>query len=207
MEKIQAQLNYVQNNLVAPKDLFNKFGGYSYRSCETILEAVKPLLLQNELTLTISDEVVNIGERYYVKATATVTNIEGQTISVSAYAREDQSLKGMNESQITGSTSSYARKYALNGLFCIDDTKDSDATNKHGKELVEPPKNIEKPKGNPTKLVDKVASTKPIENTPIADPEPGTPTCSDCGIAITQKVYDYSVEKKGAALCYVCQKK
>ena len=199
MEKIQAQLSGVQNNLVAPKDLFNKFGGYSYRSCETILEAVKPLLLQYNITLTISDEVVNIGERYYVKATATVTNMEGQTISVSAYAREDQSLKGMNESQITGSTSSYARKYALNGLFCIDDTKDSDATNKHGKELVEPPKNIEKPKGNPT--------TQSKVDTPIADPEPGTLTCSDCGIAITQKVYDYSVEKKGVALCYVCQKK
>ena len=206
MSKVEEQLSLVQSNLIAPKDLFNKFGGYSYRSCETILEAVKPLLAQHGLTLVISDEVVNIGDRYYVKATASVVDSEQHAISVSAFAREDLSLKGMNEAQITGSTSSYARKYALNGLFCIDDTKDSDATNTHGKELVEPTNGIEKPKGNPTtKPIDK-APTKPID-TPITDPTSNTLVCSGCGIEITQKVYDYSIDKKGAALCYVCQKK
>lgn len=201
MEKIQAQLSGVQNNLVAPKDLFNKFGGYSYRSCETILEAVKPLLLQYNITLTISDEVVNIGERYYVKATATVTNMEGQTISVSAYAREDQSLKGMNESQITGSTSSYARKYALNGLFCIDDTKDSDVTNKHGKEQPEAPKDkpvVDKPINKPK--VDKPAPT-------ILQPGDQVLVCSSCGTEITKKVFDYCIDKNIEPKCYVCQKK
>ena len=111
----------------APKNQFNKFGGYKYRNCEDILEAVKPLL--NGAILTISDEIVMIGDRYYIRATATYRDGDF-TQSAAAFAREDESKKGMDASQLTGSTSSYARKYALNGLFCIDDTKDADSNEK-----------------------------------------------------------------------------
>jgi len=132
---IYEKLMNIQLELKAPKNQFNKFGNYSYRSCEDILEAVKPLLHQNKTALTISDEIVQIGNRFYVKAVATLTDIEGgQAISASALAREEEIKKGMDASQITGSASSYARKYALNGLFCIDDTKDSDSTNTYVKD-------------------------------------------------------------------------
>lgn len=123
------ELNTIQSLLKAPRDQYNKFGNYKYRNCEDILEAVKPLLFSQSCTLTISDEIVMIGTRYYVRATATIKNANGETETTTAYAREDESKKGMDASQITGSTSSYARKYALNGLFCIDDTKDSDSLN------------------------------------------------------------------------------
>lgn len=123
-------LNKIQLELKAPKGQYNSFGKYYYRNCEDILEAVKPLL--GEGTLILEDEVVNIGNHNYVKATAYLKEGE-EVVSASAYAREAVDQKGMNDSQITGSTSSYARKYALNGLFCIDDTKDSDATNTHDK--------------------------------------------------------------------------
>jgi len=122
----------VQSTLKAPKNQRNNFGNYNYRSCEDILEAVKPLLAENGLILTISDEMVMLGNRFYVKAEATITDGENK-ITNSAYAREEETKKGMDASQITGAASSYARKYALNGLFCIDDTKDADATNDHGK--------------------------------------------------------------------------
>lgn len=130
----------VQKTLKAPKNQFNKFGGYNYRNCEDILEAVKPLLADNGLVLTISDEVLfsSNGENY-VKATATLTD-GSSSISNSAVAREQIEQKGMNSAQITGSSSSYARKYALNGLFLIDDTRDADATNTHGKEAQVEPK-------------------------------------------------------------------
>lgn len=121
----------VQSTLKAPKNQRNNFGNYNYRSCEDILEAVKPLLAENGLILTISDEMVMLGNRFYVKAEATITDGENK-ITNSAYAREEETKKGMDASQITGAASSYARKYALNGLFCIDDTKDADATNDHG---------------------------------------------------------------------------
>lgn len=120
--------------LKAPKGQFNEFGKYKYRSCEDILEAVKPLCVKNNVLLTITDDIVLIGDRFYVKATATVTNLDGVCVSASALAREEDTKKGMDGSQVTGASSSYARKYALNGLFCIDDTKDADATNTHGKE-------------------------------------------------------------------------
>ena len=125
----KGKLNTIQSLLKAPKEQYNKFGNYKYRNCEDILEAVKPLLFSQSCTLTISDEIVMIGTRYYVRATATIKNANGETETTTAYAREDESKKGMDASQITGSTSSYARKYALNGLFCIDDTKDSDSLN------------------------------------------------------------------------------
>jgi len=104
----------------APKSQYNKFGGYDYRSCEDILQAVKPLLAKAEAALTITDSLELIGERYYIKATATFVDIEtGESVSIESFAREEEAKKGMDASQITGSASSYARKYALNGLFCI----------------------------------------------------------------------------------------
>ena len=128
------QLIQLISELKAPKGQYNSFGKYKYRSCEDILEAVKPLLAKYELLLTITDDVVAVGDRVYIKATATVVNAEGECVSSSSLAREENEKKGMDASQITGSASSYARKYALNGLFCIDDTKDADATNTHGKD-------------------------------------------------------------------------
>lgn len=121
------ELIMIQQELKAPKTQRNNFGGYNYRSCEDILEAVKPLLAEQSCTLTITDEIVMVGERIYLKATATITNPEGVSVSTTAFAREPEQKKGMDESQISGMASSYARKYALNGLFCIDDTKDADS--------------------------------------------------------------------------------
>lgn len=115
----------IQHKLKAPKGQYNSFGKYNYRSCEDILEGVKPLLKEHNLALLIDDEIVQIGERYYVKATAKITDGR-ESVSATAYAREPDTKKGMDESQITGATSSYARKYALNALLCIDDTKDAD---------------------------------------------------------------------------------
>lgn len=121
IEKIVA----IQSELKAPKGQYNSFGKYNYRSCEDILEGVKPLLAKHGLVLTIQDSIDLIGDRFYVKATATITDGKEQ-LSTSAYARESLDKKGMDASQVTGSTSSYARKYALNGLLAIDDTKDAD---------------------------------------------------------------------------------
>ena len=123
------ELIIIQNKLKAPKGQLNKFGNYRYRSCEDILEALKPLLYENKCTLIINDDIVSVGNRVYVKATVILKNESGEEISTTAFAREEETKKGLDSSQITGSTSSYARKYALNGMFCIDDTKDSDATN------------------------------------------------------------------------------
>lgn len=121
------RLTALQAELKAPKGQFNKFGNYNYRSCEDVLEAVKPLLVKHNLLLTVSDIIEQVGDRFYVKAIATIHDPDGdQTIECSAYAREPLESKGMSDSQITGAASSYARKYALNGLFLIDDTKDSD---------------------------------------------------------------------------------
>lgn len=127
MKELINKLNQIQANLRAPKGQFNKFGNYKYRSCEDILEAVKPLLKESGLILLIKDEIINLGDRYYVKATCTLYDEEGHSLSTEALAREAQTKKGMDESQITGAASSYARKYALNGLFAIDDNKDADA--------------------------------------------------------------------------------
>lgn len=118
-------LQNIQTNLKAPKNQFNKFGGYNYRNCEDILNALKPLLAEHKAAVVITDEIVEHTDRIYVKATATL-HWNGETISATASAREPLTKKGMDEAQITGATSSYARKYALNGLFAIDDTKDAD---------------------------------------------------------------------------------
>ena len=152
MKELVKKLCEVQLELKAPKNQYNSFGEYKYRSCEDILEAVKPLTCLRGLALTVSDEVVQIGERYYVKATATITDGES-SISNTAFAREMLEKKKMDDSQITGATSSYARKYALNGLLCIDDTKDADATNTHGKDVFE--KEVIAEKAKHTKEVNK----------------------------------------------------
>ena len=142
----------IQNELKAPKGQFNSFGRYKYRSCEDILEAVKPLLHKYSCSLNISDEVVMVGDRFYIKATATLRKDTGEVISSSvAYAREDEAKKGMDGAQVTGAASSYARKYALNGLFCIDDTKDAD-TDEY------------------TKKANSVSTSKPAEQEPNEAP-------------------------------------
>lgn len=125
---INETLQAIQTGLKAPKGQFNSFGKYAYRSCEDILEALKPLLSEHKATVMLSDEVVMIGDRIYIKATATLI-VGEESRSVSGWAREEDTKKGMDASQVTGAASSYARKYALNGLFAIDDNKDSDATN------------------------------------------------------------------------------
>ncbi len=150
--KIVQKLSKIQQNLKAPKGQMNNFGKYKYRSAEDILEAVKPLVNKEGLILTLSDEIQLIGDRIYVKATARLTDGEQEVVTV-AFAREEASKKGMDASQVTGAASSYARKYALNGLFCIDDTKDSDATNDHGKQAVSTTtKKKAKPKAKPGEL-------------------------------------------------------
>lgn len=176
MEKLIA----VQKELKAPKNQRNNFGGYNYRSCEDILEAVKPILAKHGLLLTLSDEMVEVGGRVYVKATAMLRADEGNVV-VTAFAREEEEKKGMDASQITGAASSYARKYALNGLFCIDDTKDSDATNTHGKEE---PKTVEKKEPTEKKY-----------------------KCAACGTEVDRTVAEYSYKKHGRILCRDCQKK
>lgn len=133
---IYEKLLKVQIELKAPKGQYNSFGKYKYRSCEDILEALKPVLDKFKLTLFIKDDVIEVNTRNYVKATIILVNTEkpDEIIETSALAREEETKKGMDGSQITGASSSYARKYALNGMFMIDDTKDSDSTNTHGKE-------------------------------------------------------------------------
>ena len=129
----------IQAELKAPKNQVNSFGKYKYRSAEDIIEAVKPILFKYETALLISDEIVQVADRVYVKATAMLIDETNEEIPVKVYgwAREEDVKKGMDAAQITGSASSYARKYALNGLFAIDDTKDSDATNDHKDEIGE----------------------------------------------------------------------
>lgn len=132
---VYEKLLKVQTMLKAPKSQYNAFGKYNYRNCEDILEAVKPICKEVNAVVYLSDEIELIGERYYVRATARFIDPEsGEGVYAVAYAREEETKKGMDGSQVTGASSSYARKYALNGLFDIDDTKDSDTTNTHGKE-------------------------------------------------------------------------
>lgn len=154
---LKEKLLNIQTELKAPKGQMNNYGGYKYRSCEDILEAVKPLLKANKCVLTISDEIANIGERYYIRAAATITDAEGdESYTNVAYAREEETKKGMDGSQITGTASSYARKYALNGLFCIDDTKDAD-TDEHAKQTGAEPKEEKKATAKQIELMRKIA--------------------------------------------------
>lgn len=141
------ELIAIQSELHAPKGQYNKFGGFSYRSCEDILEALKPLLLKYKCYVVIRDEIVHVGERFYINANVTFINEEGKSISTTAFAREADQKKGMDESQITGSASSYARKYALNGMFLIDDVKDADT------------------RDNTTQVIEKVIVPQPVRPT------------------------------------------
>ena len=178
----------IQNELKAPKGQLNKFGGYAYRSAEDILEAVKPLLLKYGLTMTISDELECIGERYYVKAIVYVQDTE-RAISTTAFAREDESQKGMSVSQITGSASSYARKYALNGMFAIDDTKDADSYNDHGKS--EP--KVKEVKKATTKQIDELVellSTEELMKAKSFFIKKGIPTLEEADFDTIQKMID-----------------
>lgn len=132
MRSIYTKLLNIQNELKAPKSQYNTFGKFYYRNCEDIQEGLKPLLVKNNATIIISDEIVQVDNRIYVKATVSFIDVEtGESITNTAFAREEESKKGMDGSQVTGATSSYARKYALNGLFCIDDSRDPDNDNKN----------------------------------------------------------------------------
>ena len=192
---IQEKLTTIQLDLKAPKSKRNNFGNYNYRSCEDILEAFKPLLAANMCSLTLDDDVLCIGDRVYVKATATLTDhAEGATISTHAFAREAETKKGMDESQITGTTSSSARKYALNGLFAIDDTKDADTDEYQGREAT-----------RQTAKQEPKQTAKPFK-------------CSVCGNDVVPVSFDgknYSAraiaeqttKKKGQCMCWDCYMK
>lgn len=178
---VYEKLMNVQATLKAPKSQYNSFGKYSYRSCEDILESLKPVLIENKAIVNITDEIIEINNRFYIKATASFIDVEkGEKIQASALAREDETKKGMDLAQVTGSVSSYARKYALNGLFAIDDNKDSDSTNTHGK-------------GN------KQDNTITEANK--------TYKCNKCGALVAEKVAKYSYGKFKKVLCMDCQKK
>lgn len=178
---IVEKLMNIQQKLNAPKDQFNGFGKYSYRSAEGILQAVKPLLEENKVCLTLSDTMCEIGGRVYVKATATLKDAEStEDIFVDAFAREEESKKGMDASQVTGASSSYARKYALNGLFAIDDNKDSDVTNTGEKQ----PKFESKPQD--VKIpARQQKSQQSAEKQPKEGPD-GYFYCESCGGIITE---------------------
>ena len=139
------ELIAIQSKLKAPKTQFNKFGGYKYRKAEDILEAVKPLLAEQKCILIITDDIVMVGNRTYVKATAIIKNEKGERIETTGWAREEETKKGMDGSQITGASSSYARKYALNGLFAIDDNADSDTANDGQYQAAQQPAQIQQP--------------------------------------------------------------
>ena len=182
---IYEKLGAIQQALKAPKSEYNDFGKYKYRTAEGILEAVKPFLADNKCVLLLKDGIETAEGRVYIRATAQFFDVESaepnKCIEVTAYAREEETKKGMDASQVTGAASSYARKYALNGLFCIDDNKDSDFTNHTPKE---------------EKIPDET-------RTQTSD----FPFCQDCGARIDERVRKYSVGKFGVALCRDCQKR
>lgn len=192
---IYGKLMMIQQELKAPKGQYNSFAKYNYRSCEDILEAVKPLCIKNNATLLLNDAVQEVSGRFYVVATATLVDTEsGDSVSANAYAREPQDKKGMDDSQITGMASSYARKYALNGLFCIDDTKEADTD--EAKRQEDAPKNREKKQESKAE-------------TPVL--------CECCGLPIkavkcgdrvypTNEIVENAVKKYGKRLCWGCMR-
>jgi len=161
-KNVQELLSKIQREINVPKGQLNKFGGYKYRSCEDILEAVKPLLVEGA-TILLNDEIVLIGSRYYVRATAGIT-FNGDTLFVCALARESESKKGMDESQITGATSSYARKYALNGLLLIDDAKDADTQDNTKEETKTPAKAVKSIKEQVLTAIDQAKTGAEVSN-------------------------------------------
>lgn len=198
-KKIYPALVEVQCELKAPKDKKNSFGGYNYRSCESILEAVKPLLKEHGLMLLLSDNPTVVEGWHFIEATATLSDMDGNCVSVTAYAREPQAKKGMDDSQVTGTASSYARKYALNGLFCIDDTKDAD-TDEYQKQTAQPQRPAREPQA--------------AENTQSSPP----PICACCGKPLQpvryknrtrgpKEVAGITEKKFGRVLCWDCAQK
>lgn len=188
-------LTALQNELKAPKSQFNGFGKYHYRNCEDILEAIKPLLEKHKLTLAITDELVMVGDRYYVKATAMLKS-DTESLSVTAYAREEENKKGMDGSQVTGASSSYARKYALNGLFLIDDTKDADSQD------------------NTAKVQSVKSTAKPQVINYVERNANGVHNCIQCSKEIKQhgqhtpaSLVEKSIAKYGKVLCVDCANK
>jgi len=193
------KLSEIQNELNVPKSQFNSFGNFNYRSCEDILEAVKPICAKHKTVLTLEDLLVFIGNRYYVQATARLRDLEdGTCTEATAYAREEETKKGMDGSQVTGASSSYARKYALSGLLCIDDAKDSDFTNGIAQQ------NAPQAKKAPAPKAAYPAKPKETSSAPAGE---FTPTCKECNTPISEKVLDYSVKKFNVPLCMDCQKK
>jgi len=186
---IYTKLLKIQGELNVPKSNYNEFGKFNYRSCEDILESLKPILAEHKAIIVITDEIIQIGDRYYIKATAELIDTEnGSAVSTTAYAREEETKKGMDSSQITGSASSYARKYALSGLFAIDDTRDADDPSNH--------------EGRPSK--------KPTKDNRPFPPKASDGLeirCSGCNTKITQGVATYSEKKYGKKLCVGCQGK
>lgn len=183
--KVYKKLLKVQAELKAPKGQRNNFGKYNYRSCEDILEATTELLKEVECIIILTDEIVNIGDRYYVEATCKFIDCEtGESVENKSLAREEESKKGMDGSQVTGAASSYARKYALNGLLKIDDTKDSDSTNTHGK-------------------TDNTSSNANKNSNESSDKKY---SCSSCKCEVPTNVAKFSYNKYKKVLCMKCQK-
>ena len=215
---IYGKLAAIQRELKAPKGQYNSFAKYNYRSCEDILEAVKPLCIKNNATLILNDTVREISGRFYVVATATLADQESDgVVEADAYAREPQDKKGMDDSQITGMASSYARKYALNGLFCIDDTKDADTDEYHAAEGRNPA-GVNKPQKQPAP---KREAPAPKRNAPAAKSQPVEEQrfiCACCGKPLQPVSYKgrtvepaetaASTKKKfGRILCWTCAQK
>ena len=192
------ELMTIQTKLKAPKGKFNSFGKYRYRSCEDILEAVKALLAETKTTLTLNDEIVQLGDRYYIRRTATLMNSKGDIMQTTAYAREAETKAGMDASQITGTASSYRRKYALNGLFAIDDNADPDTEEYRNETKRKETKRKEAAKAPPK------SETKRKKD-PDPKPEPEATVeeyvCSVCGKKMSETWYRQSKEKYGRAYC------
>ena len=194
MKEILKKLGAIQSALKAPKNQYSAFGGYNYRSCEDILESLKPLLRDQSCTLVLSDDVINVGDRYYIIATATIyDNESGESFSNKAYAREANSKPKMDEAQVTGGASTYARKYALNGLFLIDDTKDVDTDEYKKQQGVQQQQAIKTPA--PLKILcpkcGKEIKTIKKKNGELVDPakilESCGGVCADCYKAESKK--------------------
>lgn len=200
--EINKKLADIQQKLKAPKSQLNEFGGFHYRSCEDILEAVKPLL--GDLTLITRDEIVQMGERYYVKATATLSDGEDQ-IDVSALARESETKTGMDTSQITGSSSSYARKYALSGLLALDDTADADTKNNTSKPIAITVKDTTKRVISHNEKTPILIDTGNVDD--VLRDTKGHTYCEECGAVVSDRVEKFSKEKFSKVLCMNCQAK
>lgn len=219
MNELNQSLVGIQQELKAPKGQFNRFANFNYRSCEDILESVKPLLHKRNITLVIEDEIYPIGDRYYVKSTAKISDGENE-ISAHAFAREAEIKTGMDAAQITGAASSYARKYALNGLFCIDDTKDADSQDNSVKPVVT--KKSTKPASSVKKTAPSVDMTQEEimetldnagkdafrdEDGEVSRDHKGHTACVECGKVVGKDVESYSLGRYKRVLCRDCQKK